>query len=150
MNDVSLTRTIRGISRAGLPSVGKVFSADFPRFSRFRDRRPVAFSKERSLSRLQTDACEARSKPPEGSSTLPTAEDAKKKQRVKAMTICFTMLSLYHGRANNQSAKNLQISTAPPFAEALEINERKFQRNHIIPGHGSKSLTSRRDSLSAH
>jgi hypothetical protein len=107
MNDVSLIRTIREIAHAGLFTASKLLSEDLLLCDRFRERRPRAFSEEKSLSKVQSDVCESASKLAESSSKLPREEDEKKRKRVMPIIICFTSVSLYHSRANSQ----LQVTT---------------------------------------
>jgi hypothetical protein len=102
MNDVSLIQKIRGIARADLSTAGKLLSEDLPLCDRFRERRPEAFSEEKSSSRVQRDVCESASKLAEICSKLPRKEDEKKSKRVIPIVICFTRQTVYHGRASSQ------------------------------------------------
>jgi hypothetical protein len=101
MNDVSLIQKIRGIARADLSAAGKLLSEDLPLCDRFRERRPGAFSEEKSASRVQRDVCEAASKL-ETWSKLAREEDEKKSKRVMPIVSCFTRRTVYHGLANSQ------------------------------------------------
>jgi hypothetical protein len=102
MNDVSLIQKIRGIARGDLSAAGKLLSEDLPLCDRFRERRPGAFSEEKSSSRVQRDVCEAASKLAEICSKLPRKEDEKKSKRVMPTVIRFTSQTVYHGRASSQ------------------------------------------------
>jgi hypothetical protein len=100
MND-SLIRTIRDIAGAGLSTARKLLSEDLPLCDRFRERRPRAFSEEKSSSRVQ-DVCDSASKLAESCSKLPREEDEKKRKRAMPIVICFTRQNVYHGHANSQ------------------------------------------------
>lgn len=101
MND-SLTRTIREIAGAGFSRPRKLLSEDLPLCDRFRERRPRAFSEEKSSSTLQRDVCESASKRAESCSKLLREEDEKKRKRVMPIVIFFTRQNVYHGHANSQ------------------------------------------------
>jgi len=135
MNDVSLIRTIRN-TQAGLSMADKLLSEDLPLCDRFRERRPRAFSEEKSSSRVQRDVCESASKLAEICSKLPREEDEKKSKRVMPMVICFTRQTVYHGHANSQLPtdkarlrhQRLVNHSTPKF---LHLNVHTLQRRSI-------------------
>ena len=102
MNDVSLIRTIREIARAGLSTAGELLTGDLLLCDRFRARRAKAFSEDKSWSRIQREVCESASRLTESCSRPPREEDEKKRKRVMPIVICFTSVTVYHGRENSQ------------------------------------------------
>jgi hypothetical protein len=77
-------------------------SSDLPLWDRFRERRPAAFSKEKSRSSVESEVCESASRPSEICSKPPREEDEKKSKSIIATVICFTSVTVYHGRENSQ------------------------------------------------
>ncbi len=138
MNDVSLIRTISEITQTGLSTTGKLLSEDLPLCDRFRERRPRAFSEEKSSSRIQRDVCESASKL-ESCSKLPREEDEKKSKRVMPIVICFTRQTVYHGLANSQlptekARLRHQRVVNHSMPEVLNLNFHALQPRSIAPG----------------
>jgi hypothetical protein len=96
-NEVSFIKAMRKVSRAGLSTASKLLSGDLLLCDRFRERRPLAFSEEKSSSSAQRDVCESGSTLAESCSRLPREEDKKKRKTVMLIMICFTMVRVYHG-----------------------------------------------------
>jgi hypothetical protein len=140
MND-SLIRTIREIAGAGLSTARKLLSEDLPLCDRFRERRPRAFSEEKSSSRVQRNVCESAPKLVESCSNLPKGEDKKKRKRDIPIASCFTRQSVYHGYVNSQLAtdKARLVNHSTDFEiiffaeEAIRKASRKVKNEIRVP-----------------
>jgi hypothetical protein len=100
--NASLIRTIREIAGIGLSTARKPLGEDLPLCDRFRERRPGAFSAEKSSSEVQTDVCKSASKLTASCSKLPREEDEKKRKRDMPIVSRFTTQTVYHGHASSQ------------------------------------------------
>jgi hypothetical protein len=105
-NERFLIWTIRELASAGLSTARELLSGDLPLCDRFRERRPPAFSEEKSSSRVQRNACESAPKLVESCSKLPRGEDEKKWKRDIPITNCFTRQNVYHGYVHSQLASD--------------------------------------------